>query len=299
MKETNKTAYGVEVMNSTYQGSVAYRAMQRAGRCPNLKGHVFEIIYKDKFNMDPKNVIAGKKAYLTKLSTAVRDDIIVKQKGKVIKRFQCKDTSSVSGARDTVKRILSGQYSRTNVVGTSETSKNVNNLLKKKNAETSMRVQNSNISSKTTELIACQAKGANPMKHLDLIGRHAGKMALNAAAVSSGVSAFKNGREVLKGKQDLDEGLVRVAEDTGKTAASAAVGTTVDVAVTMAVASVPPLSPAAKMIGTASGIASSYCTNRILNVLEKSVNQRCDRIVKDKIMSGNDGYSYLKKQGWI
>lgn len=299
MGETNKTAYGIGMINSTYQGAVAQRAVQRAGHCTNLKGHVFEICYKDKFNLNPKNIVSGKRAYLTKSPIAVRDDIIVKQNGKIVKRFQCKDTSSVSGVRDTAKRIQSGQYSRTNVVGTSETSENVNRFLKKENAKTSTRVQNSKISSKTTELIACQANGANPLKHLDLVGRHAGKIAMSAATVSGGISAITHGREVLRGKQDLDEGLMHIAADTGKAAASAAIESAVDVSVTMALAVFPPLTVAAKPIGTVVGMASSFCADSALKAIGKCGDRHYDKIVERKIMSGKDGYSHLKRQGLI
>lgn len=296
MRETNKAAYGMEIINSTYQGSVAQRAVQRAGHCKNLKGHIFEICYQDKMNMNPKNVITGKRAYLTKSPNAVRDDIIVKQNGKVIKRFQCKDTSSVSGARDTAKRIQSGQYSRTNVVGTSETSETVNSVLEKGDSKTSTRVRNSKISSKTTELIACQANGANPLKHMDLIGRHARQIAISAAAVGGGVSVIKNGREILAGIQDLDEGLTHIAADTGKVATSAAIGSAVDVSVTMAVAMIPPLIPLAKPMGMAAGMVSGFCADSLLKALEKHVDHHYDKIVERKIMSENDAYSYLKRQ---
>lgn len=296
MWRNDNAAYGLGISSSAYQGSVAQRAVQRAGHCKNLNGHIFEICYKDKFNTNMKNIVAGKKAYLTKSPTAIRDDIIVKQKGKIVQRFQCKDTSSVSGARDTVKRIQAGQYARTKVVGTSETSKKVNGILDKGNAKTTTRIQNSNISSKTTALIAYQANGANPLKHLDLIGHHAGSMAKGAAVLSGGFSVLKNGAEILKRRQDLDEGIVNIAADTGKAALAGGVGSAVDVAVTMAIATVPPLLPAAKPIGAAAGLSSSFCVNKVCKAVEKSVNQRFDKKVERRFMDGDDGFSrYLKK----
>ena len=61
---------------------------------------------------------------------------MVKKGGHIVKRFQCKDTPSTAGVQDTVKRIKEGQYSRTNVVGTTETADAVNRSLEKGKAKT-------------------------------------------------------------------------------------------------------------------------------------------------------------------
>lgn len=299
MRETDKAAHGIGLASGTYQGTVAQRALQRAGHCKNLKGHVLEICYKDRFNADVRNILAGKRAYLTKSPTAIRDDIVVKQGGKIVKRFQCKDTLSSAGIQDTVKRIKSGQYARTNVVGTSETAHGVNRALEKAEAKTSTRVRDSRISSKTTELIACQANGANPFKHLDLVGHHAGKMAKGGAVAGAAVSTVKNGSEVMKGKLDLDEAVVGVAADTGKTAASAAVTGAVDVSVTMAAAALPPLAPVAKPVGMAAGFAAGFVADTLFKAAGRCVDRHIDKVVERRIYSAGDTYSYLKKKGFF
>lgn len=299
MSETNKTVYGIGLVNGTYQGLVAQRALQRAGHCKNLKGHVLEICYKDRYNADIKNILSGRRAYLTKSPIAVRDDIVVKQGGYIVKRFQCKDTLSNAGVQDTVKRIRAGQYSRTNVVGTRETAKAVNHSLEKETAKTATRVQNSEISSKTTELIACQANGANPLKHLDLVGHHAGSMAKGGAVVGGAFSIAANGNDVLKGKQDVDEAIVHVACDTGKAAASAAFAGAVDVSVTMAVATVPPLIPVAKPIGIAAGMAAGFTVDTLFKTAGKCMDRFIDKVVEHRIYSAGDAYCYLKKKGFV
>lgn len=81
-KKGQKAPYAAGLCSSTYQGSVVYRAVKRAGHCPNIQGHIFEIMWLDKFNWNIKNMLAGKRAYLTKSPTAPRDDIVVMQKGK-------------------------------------------------------------------------------------------------------------------------------------------------------------------------------------------------------------------------
>lgn len=299
MSKADKTVYGIGLANGTYQWSVAQRALQRAGHCKNLKGHVLEICYKDRFNADVRNIAAGRRAYLTKSPIAVRDDIVVKQGGCIVKRFQCKDTPSSAGVQDTVKRIREGQYSRTNVVGTTETADAVNRSLKNGKTKTATRVQDSGVSSKTTELIACQANGANPFKHLGAVGHYAGNMAKGGAIVGGAASIVKNGNDVLKGRQDADEAVMGVVCDTGKSAASAAVAGAVDVSVTMAVAMVPPLAPAAKPIGAAAGMAAGFATNTVFKGVEKRIDRHIDKVVERKINSAGDSYCYLKKKGFI
>lgn len=299
MSETNRAVYGIGLINSTYQSSIARRALQRAGHCKNLKGHVLEIYYKDRYNADVRNILAGRRGYLTKSPTAVRDDLVVKQGGHIVKRFQCKDTLSNSGVRETVNRIREGQYSRTNVVGTRETADAVNRSLEKGKAKTSTRVQDSGISSKTTELIACQANGANPLKHLDLVGHHAGSMAKGGAIAGGVTSIVRNGKDVVKRRQDLDEAVVHVACDTSKTAASSAVIGAVDVSVTMAVATVPPLAPVAKPIGIAAGMAAGAVVDALFKAAGRCKDRHIDKIVERRIYSAGDSYSYLKKKGII
>ena len=299
MSEARKAVYGIGLINGMYQGSVAQRAFRRAGHCRNLKGHVLEICYKDRFNVDIRNIVTGKRAYLTKSPYAARDDIIVKQAGRVEKRFQCKDTPSSAGVQDTVNRIKLGQYARTNVIGTSETADAVNRSLDKARTKTLTRIQDSKISTKTTELIACQVNGANPLEHLDLVGHYSGKMAKGGAVLGSTVSLVKNGNEVIRGKMDLDEAIVSVAADTGKIAASAGVAGAVDVSVTMAVATVPPLLLVAKPIGMASGVVVGCVVDKAFKTAGRCMDRHIDKIVNKSIVSASDSYAYLKEKGFI
>ena len=104
---------------SAYEGKVGLEALERAGRNPNLKGIVHEVLVRDAHNVNPANILSGKAASLTKSVTAVRDDVIVQQAGKVISRMQLKDTAgSIS---KTVKQAASGKYAGTQLVGTKET----------------------------------------------------------------------------------------------------------------------------------------------------------------------------------
>ena len=297
--ESTKTAMAVKNANSIYQGSVASRALDRAGHCKNLKGHIFEICYKDTINFDPRNILMGKKAFLTQSPVAVRDDIIVKQGEKIIQRVQCKDTPSISGVRDTVKRITEGQYARTNVVGTRETSVAVNKQLENAAANTSTRVKDSGISTKTTDIIACQANGANPLEHLDLIAGHAKSSAVCGAVVGLGISAAVNGRAIYCGKKDIDEAAVKVAADTGRSAAAATVAGVVDVSVTMAAATVPALLPISKGLGIAAGTAAGFCTDKVFGTVYHKIDTHMYKSAVKRLTNTDDAFGYLKRSGEI
>lgn len=283
---------------SLQQHSVIEEAVGRGGHCKNIKGHILEVEYKRKLNRSLSNIIKNRHARLTKSPTATRDDLLLIENGKIIKRFQCKDTTSTSGVADTVKRIENGQYRRTNIVGTKESSELINDSIKKKNINTSSEVQNSGISSKTTELLAYQANGANPLEHLDLIADHAGKSAIGGALIGGGVSAVINGTKLAKGKLEADEAITNVTIDAGKSATAAAVGGAVDVTVTMAVATTP-LAPIAKPIGTASGMLAGIATDKTLNYVNNRIDSYYGKSVRDSLYNSNDSYGRLKRQGII
>jgi hypothetical protein len=59
---------------TAYEGTVITRAMERAGRNPNLKGHIHEILTKDARNL--KNVFNGQHTELTKSTTANVVDLV-------------------------------------------------------------------------------------------------------------------------------------------------------------------------------------------------------------------------------
>ena len=84
-----------------YEGKVGVEAVVRSGgKNPQLKGVVHEILYRDSITMAPDNLIHGTKGVLSKSATAIRDDVLTMQGGKVIGRAQLKDTVS----RDVYKR---------------------------------------------------------------------------------------------------------------------------------------------------------------------------------------------------
>ena len=110
-----------------YEGKVGVEAVVRSGgKNPQLKGVVHEILYRDSITMAPDNLIHGTKGALSKSATAIRDDVLTMQGGKVIGRAQLKDT--VSSINKTVKQASSGKYAGTNLMGTKETAAAYNSI---------------------------------------------------------------------------------------------------------------------------------------------------------------------------
>lgn len=195
-------------IKTAYEGTVINRAMARAGQNPHLKGHIHEVLVKDYKNVT--NLLNGNHTELTKSTTAKTVDLVTKNGGKIVERLQLKDTLSDSGVRDTVKRVLDGQYQSAKLVGTEETTKAVNAALEKAGA--TKRMTSSGISSNTTTRLAQQA-GATGSGCLTEAVKQAAK---SGGAIGAGVGA---GIEVIKGAVDLYNGkrdLADVAIDTTK-----------------------------------------------------------------------------------
>lgn len=140
------------MVKEAYEAKVGLEALRRAGNCPQLKGHVHEVLFKDSFNINPKNIIEGKRAVLTSSNTARMKDVIIKKGNKIVGHAQLKDTVSNSGARKTIEQINSGHYSKTKVLGTKET-------VAKVAGKTTQKVESSGISSETTKRIADKTLG--------------------------------------------------------------------------------------------------------------------------------------------
>ena len=276
---------------SVYRGSVGARAYKRAGNCKNLNGHAFEIMYQDTYNANLKNRLAGRKAYLTKSNIASRDDIIVKDRANhVVKRFQCKDTSSKSGIRDTTRRIESGQYKKTNLVGTTETADAVNQSL---GAGT---MDSSKISSNETALVNREVNGGNPLAERRAITYTSTKVAKKAFLLSATINGYSNVSKCKKGELDIDEAIVKTTIKSGESASSAWIATLADTSVTMIVACIPGMQPLAKPIGFAAGIAVGIGADYTFNKGHQFLEQKVDNTITRQILRCDDGYSHFKRK---
>ena len=198
--------------NEAYEASVIARAMNRAGQCPQLKGHIHEVMFCDNYNL--ANAIKGNTAHLTKSTTATMKDIIVKDSaGRITMHGQLKDTISHSGIRKTAKQIIDGHYNKTTVYGTKETASEVNKLLDAA-GKTNQRVQSSGISSKTTSRIA--NKGLGKMPTLANLGNAAKAGGMAGAAISGGIEAVSSIYDVIEGNKEWDDAAIDIAAATAK-----------------------------------------------------------------------------------
>lgn len=273
-KKVNPVSSTGSVIKGTYDKSVIIRASSRGGKCPNLKGHINEVLTVDKINRNPLNIFKGKRAGLTKSATAVRDDIVVKKGSKVVKRMQLKDTpKSIS---DTIKRVRNGQYRGTNLVGTKETAaayqKTVASMSKKGKTVT-QKMSSNGISSDTTTFLSKQALGGSLKGTGKQLIKSSSKSAAFGGVISGGISGIVNLVKLKKGKISGKEAAVNTAKETVYGGVASGVGVACDAVTTIVVAGTP-LAPAAKAIGTAANIGSSMAVDAILRKGEKIIKRK-------------------------
>ena len=245
-----------------YEGKVGVEAVVRSGgKNPQLKGVVHEILYRDSITMAPDNLIHGTKGVLSKSATAIRDDVITIQGGKVIGRAQLKDT--VSSVHKTVAQAGSGKYVGTNLMGTKETAAAYNTCVDKLAAagkQAPQRMTSTGISSSDTARIASQTIGGS-IKAAS-VARSALTSGGAGAVVSGGIEVAVSGRKLINGEIDGEEFAGNVARETvggGISAAAGSAAATVaatGTAALLAATSAPLWVPAAVGIGAAVAIGS-------------------------------------------
>jgi len=229
MAEKQSAGVSTAVGRSAYEAKVGVEAVVRSGgKNPQLKGVVHEILYRDSININPKNIASGTSSTLSKSVTAVRDDVITMQGGKVLARAQLKDT--VSGISKTVNQVASGKYTGTKLLGTKETVDAYNNAvanLAKTGTNVTQKMSSTGISSADTSRIAAQTIGgtinATSLAQVALSSGGAG------AAISGGISAVTAGLRLAQGEIDEEEFIETVAKDTlggGITAAAGSAAAT-------------------------------------------------------------------------
>ena len=258
---TNGLIYASEGAKEAYETKVAMEALNRAGKCPNLHGHVHEILFKDQFNMNPKNIVQGKTAHLTKSNTAQMKDIILKQNNKVIGHAQLKDTTSASGLNKTIQQINKGYYNKTKVLGTKETVKGIGDKV-------SQKVHSSNISSETTKRIANKALGKMPSGNV--LGSAAKSGGVAGAAIGAGVEAVCSIKDVCNGTKSVGEAagdVVVAGIKGGVTGAASTVASTVAAgAATTAISTAAATTVGTAIAGTAAGAAAIAAAPAVIGI---------------------------------
>lgn len=150
----NYGAMGTGMMEA-YEAAVGQEMLERAGQNQCGKGVVHEILYRDRLNLQPENVLTGTRAKLAASTTAVRDDIILARDGKIVGRVQLKDTPA--SVNKTVQQVASGKYAGTKLMGTQETA--VAYAPKAAVKGVTQKMTSTGISSKDTARIADKALG--------------------------------------------------------------------------------------------------------------------------------------------
>lgn len=245
-----------------YEGKVALEALKRAGCNQNLKGIVHEVMIKDGHNINPLNAIKGSKAVFTESTTAVRDDILMKQAGKVAGRIQAKDTPG--SILETVNKVKSGQYHQAKLFGTKETVKGYNSYVTKCAKEGTVKItkemKSSGISSETTKNIANKALGKMPTtKGLTMVAKKAG---IAGVLIAAGVEAVSSAGDVANGRITKGQYVGSIAKTGAIGGVSASAGSVASTVVTGAVATVaastaPAWVPIAAGVGAAVLVGSA------------------------------------------
>ena len=206
------------VARNGYEGKVIAESMQRAGKNPQLKGVIHEVLIKDKINSNPANIVKGVKASLTKNPNAKTVDIVVKQGNKVVSRIQAKDTAN--SIHKTVKQVQSGQYQSAKIYGTKETVAKLNPKLAKNGL--SKTAESSGISSNTTEALAVKAgvSGGTRLSKACMTAAKSG--AISGGLISGGIAAVCGINDMKNGEKDVAEVLGDVCKESAGGALAAA-----------------------------------------------------------------------------
>ena len=189
-----------------------------ASTLTGAKGIAFEGLYERMMNL--KNIFRpGLKTRPTISSTATQADLVTQNKngaGYIVERIQCKDTVSVTGAKNTIVKAQSGQYRGTQLVGTTEAAEAVNAEAAKQGVNVTMK--DSKISTKLTSKIANKKLGVTTL----------GQDVLNTAASAAGVGAIIDGTiatvESIVDGDDVYDAAGHVVTSATKGAVKGAVG---------------------------------------------------------------------------
>jgi len=231
MNNENKAACGLQA----YEAKVGAEAAARAGKCKNLHGHVQEVLLKDLHNVSHLS-----HASLTRSTVATAKDIVISKGGKVVGSMQVKDTSSVSGAIDTIKKIAGGQYDNTRIVASPETVSTIRKIANGSgsNAELAKkalrRIKSSGISSDYTKSISDKVLGKTPTAATLKAGATVG--AEFGACVGAAVEAVSSIKGVMDGSKELGEAAADVAKAGVKGAVTGAAASVVSSAAAAATA---------------------------------------------------------------
>lgn len=203
---------------ATYEAKVITEALNRAGGCKNLHGHVHEILIRDSINANPASILKGESAKLVANPTAKAVDVVVMKGGKVLERIQAKDTAESIGK--TVRQIADGKYNSAQLWCTKETTNGLaRHADKLSGAKT---IKSSGISSEYTKALAQRAgaSGAGSVGNACLGAAKSGGAA--GGVVSGGIAVFQGACDLIDGSKSIGEVAANVTKETAGGALSGA-----------------------------------------------------------------------------
>ena len=222
------------------------------------------------FNLSPERLIDGNVAVLSKSPTAVRDDLLIMNGGKVIQRMQLKDTVSSSGISKTISQVSNKHYAGTKLMGTPETVAKYMEVAAK-GKQVTQQMSSTGISSSDTARIAAKTIGSSAGKiSAEALRKVAGSSGAVGAVLSGGFEVINSGMKLVNYEIDGGEFVANVAKEavgggvsaTGASAAAtaAAAATATALAATAAPVWVPAAAGVAAAVIAGSTIKNGWDT---------------------------------------
>lgn len=264
-KKTNAAGTATATARQAFEGKAGVEAAARAGRNPQLKGIVHEALTKDLYNASPARLVDGTRKVFSASTTAVRDDLLTMQAGKVVGREQLKDV--IGGINKTVDQVRTGHYAGTRLMGTPETVRAYNAAVEKlagKGVQVTQKMSSTGISSADTARIATQTIGSSAGKLTAAqLGKLAGSSGAAGAVFSAGIEVVSSGVKLANGEIDVGEFAGNVAHEAvggGLSAAAGSAAATVvsaGAATLLAATAAPVWVPAAVGLGAAVAVGGA------------------------------------------
>mgnify|MGYP000998529757 CR=1 FL=1 len=202
-----------------YLDCVGREALSRAGNNQNLKGHIHEIMFRDKLNLGIKNILAGKVAKLTKNPSARGVDVVQTQSAKVVGKYQLKDSVSDSGVNKILNQTRNGKYRNAKLMGTKETTAKHSTKARLGDKQMESTGVSSNRTGRVADNISSKQNGKSTWNNVKDIGSCAKTSALIGAGLGAASSVISNGQKFRNGEINGTEYAKRVACDSVKSGA--------------------------------------------------------------------------------
>ncbi len=258
-RNTNYTGVASTAAREVYEAKAGLEAAARVGKNPQLKGVIHEVLVKDSINANPLNIINGRQAVLSRSTTAIRDDILIKQGGKIVGRMQLKDTPA--SIAKTIEQVKDGHYAGTRLIGTKETVEAYTKAAAKaadKGAKITQKMTSSKISSADTARIAGKTLGTTAGKlTAGTLAKAAGSSGSVGAAISGGLEVISSAKKYHDGDIDGGEFMKNVAKETVGGGISAAAGSVAATAVATGAATILAATTAPLWVAPALGVTAA------------------------------------------